>query len=54
MTDSLSLYPEVVREEAMRTTGALLLIFVIAFLHAKLPYTSTDEINRHGYAGSAE
>ncbi|HIE4239692.1 TPA: type VI secretion system protein TssA [Serratia marcescens] len=26
MTDSLSLYPEVVREEAMRTTGALLLI----------------------------
>lgn len=26
MTDSLSLYPEVVREEAVRTTGALLLI----------------------------
>ncbi len=26
MTDSLSLYPEVVRNDAMRTTGALLLI----------------------------
>lgn len=26
MTDSLSLYPEVVREDALRTTGALLLI----------------------------
>lgn len=29
MTDSLSLYPEVVREEAMRTTGALLLIALL-------------------------
>ncbi|MGT3825721.1 type VI secretion system protein TssA [Enterobacter kobei] len=37
MTDSLSLYPEVVRNDAMRTTGALLLI-------AQLTENEPDEI----------
>jgi type VI secretion system protein VasJ len=42
MTDSLSLYPEVVREEAMRTTGALLLI---AGLTENEPDETRPELN---------
>lgn len=42
MTDSLSLYPEVVREEAMRTTGALLLI---AQLTESEPDETRPELN---------
>jgi type VI secretion system protein VasJ len=42
MTDSLSLYPEVVREEAMRTTGALLLI---AELTVNEPDETRPELN---------
>ncbi|HDS2561294.1 TPA: type VI secretion system protein TssA [Klebsiella aerogenes] len=42
MTDSLSLFPEVVREEAMRTTGALLLI---AGLTGNEPDETRPELN---------
>lgn len=42
MTDSLSLYPEVVREEAVRTTGALLLL---AQLTDNEPSETRPELN---------